>query len=451
MRQDARRLFQCLFVSVRPLCVEELADILAIRFDEGELPRFNPDWRLGDTEEAVLSVCSNFVSVINVGGSRVVQFSHFSVKEFLASGRLAAAREDLSRFHVIPRSAHTTLAQACLGVLLRLDDHIDKYSIQMLPLSRYAAEHWVDHGRFENVASSIQVAMEQLLDPDKLHFSARVWIYDMDDPRRGSMPTMRPSRPQASPLYYAVLCGFRGIIEHLVATYPMDVDATGGYHGSPLLAAVINKDFGTASLLLHRGANIHAVGTVNGWAPLQIASLNGSLEVAEMLLGCGADINVRGRNGETPLDLASGGDSAQVVSFLVRRGADVKSCDNTGWTPLHTPSTSGNISIVQVLLNEGAEVDARNADHQTPLALASESGAVDVSRLLIECGAYPNSSDNKGWTSLCSASRVGHLEVVWLLLDYGADVNVQGVDLRSPLHLATANGHFEDRRTTDSV
>jgi hypothetical protein len=214
MRQDAQRLFQCLSVSIRPLRVEELAEILAIRFDVGEPPMLNPDWRLGDAEEAVLSVCSNIVSVVDVPGSQVVQFSHFSVKEFLTSNRLATSREDLSGYYIVPHSAHSTLAQASLSVLLQLDDSVDKDSIQNFPLSRYAAKHWVDHCQFENVSSSVQVAMEQLFDPDKPHFSAWVWIYDIDDPWRGSMPTICPERPEAAPLYYAVLCGFRDLIEH---------------------------------------------------------------------------------------------------------------------------------------------------------------------------------------------------------------------------------------------
>jgi len=57
----------------------------------------------------------------DVYGSRVVQFSHFSVKEFLTSKRIAAADGDVSQYHILPGPAHTILTQACLGVLLRLD------------------------------------------------------------------------------------------------------------------------------------------------------------------------------------------------------------------------------------------------------------------------------------------------------------------------------------------
>jgi len=41
----------------------------------------------------------------------IVQFSHYSVKEFLTSSRLGSSRKNLlSRFHVSPEPAHTSLA-----------------------------------------------------------------------------------------------------------------------------------------------------------------------------------------------------------------------------------------------------------------------------------------------------------------------------------------------------
>ncbi|KAH9064394.1 hypothetical protein EDB87DRAFT_1829336 [Lactarius vividus] len=83
-RQFTHRL-QCIAISVRPLRVEELAEILAVRFDLGALLQFCPGLQLGDAEEAVLSACSSLIIMVNVNGSRIVQFAHFSVKEFLTS------------------------------------------------------------------------------------------------------------------------------------------------------------------------------------------------------------------------------------------------------------------------------------------------------------------------------------------------------------------------------
>ena len=99
-RVHAYRLLQCLAVALRPLRVEELAEVLAFDLTAGGMPNLNADWRWEDQEEAVLSACSSLVSVIIHKGSRVVQFSHFSVKEFLTSDRLASCLEEVSKFHI---------------------------------------------------------------------------------------------------------------------------------------------------------------------------------------------------------------------------------------------------------------------------------------------------------------------------------------------------------------
>src|SRR5487761_1709829 len=82
----AHRLLQCLTVAVRPLCVEELAEVLAVDFDAtGGIPKLDEKLRWEDQEQAVLSACSSLIAVVKDKDSRVVQFSHFSVKEFLTS------------------------------------------------------------------------------------------------------------------------------------------------------------------------------------------------------------------------------------------------------------------------------------------------------------------------------------------------------------------------------
>ena len=56
--QHAHRLFQCLVAAVRPLRVEELAEIFSIEFGSNVALNFVEDWRPEDPEEAVLSACS---------------------------------------------------------------------------------------------------------------------------------------------------------------------------------------------------------------------------------------------------------------------------------------------------------------------------------------------------------------------------------------------------------
>src|SRR6266852_462909 len=179
-RKYAKRLFQCLSVSIRPLRVEELAVIFAVQFDVTSPVTFNRASRPRNAEWAVLSACSCLITTVRQGESQVVQFSHSSVKEYLISERLANAEGHLSFYHILPEPAHTTLAHACLSILLQLDDRIDRDTIGRFPLAPYAARHWVDHAQYSKASLHIQELMERLFDPAESHFAAWVWLYDID-------------------------------------------------------------------------------------------------------------------------------------------------------------------------------------------------------------------------------------------------------------------------------
>ena len=408
-RQFAHRLFQCLAVAVRPLRVEELAEILAVRFDAGALPQFNTSWRLGDAEEAVLSACSSFITVINVGGSRIVQFSHFSVKEFLTSDRLATASEDLSCYHVNTPLAHATLTQACIAVLLQLDDRINKDSISNFPLADYAARHWFEHGRFGDVSLPIRDASVRLFDRGRSHFSAWVWIYDIDDPWREPMPTKHPEQPEAPPLYYAIHCRLRWLVDLLMEIYPEDIDATGGYHRTPWIAAFYVGDIEVACSLLRSGVDINVLDS-GGSSPLHRASQSGHTEIVRLLLEHNADVDFPTRRRETPLFLAS--------------------CD-------------GHVHISQLLVQEGADMTFRTEGNSTPLHVASRNGHLDIVRLFINNGADVDSLDDEGWTLLHLAASGGHVDIVKLLLESGADFNIRNDEGKTALDLASVNGKVE--------
>jgi len=82
------------------------------------------------------------LAVVKVRSSDVIQFSHFSVKEFLTSSRLAETTGTISRYHVSNTPAHTLITQACLGILLHLDETITSNRLKNFPLAEYAAQHW---------------------------------------------------------------------------------------------------------------------------------------------------------------------------------------------------------------------------------------------------------------------------------------------------------------------
>ena len=81
------------------------------------------------------------------------------MKEFLTSDRLSCSSGEISSYHVRLEPVHTILAQAYLGVLLRMDDRVNPKTLGDTPLVEYGARHWVDHAQFKNVSPYIQVAM----------------------------------------------------------------------------------------------------------------------------------------------------------------------------------------------------------------------------------------------------------------------------------------------------
>ncbi len=442
-REHAYRLLQCLAVASRPLQVEELAEVLAFDLSKGGIPKLIADWRWEDQEEAVLSACSSLVTIIIDNGSRVVQFSHFSVKEFLTSDRLASCMEEVSWFHIPIEPSHVILAQACLGVLLRLDNRTNKDSIEKIPLVQYAAEYWDGHAQVGNVELHIKDTMDYFFDMDKTHFSAWFRIqgrYDLLTVSEIEQPRAMPL--SAAPLYFAAEKGFRGLVERLVIKHPQQVNDLGGRYGTPLHASVLGGHIEVAQLLFAHGADINSRCAEN-WTPLHLASQEGHLEIGKLLLNLGADVNFQEMGGWTPLHFAASKGHLEVARLLLESNAEVNARVDYGYTPLLSASRNGHPDVVRSLLDHDADADVRDNSENTSLYLAVTEGHLEVAQILLEPNAEVNSQDHHAYTPLLLASQNGYPDVVQLLLDHNADAHVRHNTGVTPLHKAAINGHLE--------
>ena len=448
-RDHALRLLQCLTVAIRPLRVEELAEILAFDFEdaEGATPKLNSDWRWDDRQRAVLSTCSSLITLVDDGDSHVIQFSHFSVKEFLTSDRLAHSRGDISHLHITDELAHTTLAQGCLGTLLQLDHGSSNNKVEAsFPLARYASRHWVEHAQFGVVSSQIEDGLRLLFDPARPYFAAWLQLHDIDDPLPGFGAFLTDEiADRGSPLYYASLCGFRDLAAHIVAEHPEQVNKRSGLNHSPLVAALHKRHFDVAELLHQHGAIVDLTSNRDR-TPLQAASANGFIDVARWLLGHGANADLQDEKGWTPTIFAAARGHLDIVRMLSGHGVRINAATRQGWTPLRQVSYFGYVEIARLLLQRGADIGAKDEDYWTSLHLASSRGKVDVARLLLDHFADIEAENKVGMTSLHLASFSGEAEVVRLLLGRGANGKAEDNDGSTPLHLASSEGKPETVR-----
>ena len=380
----AHRLLQCLVVAVRPLRVEELAEVLAFDFNTRAMPKLNPGWRWEDQEDAVMSACSSLVTIVKDGESRVVQFSHFSVKEYLTADRLAEPIRDVSCYHIRLEAAHSILAQACLGVLLRLDDRADRDNIKNFPLALYAAQYWPAHAQVENMSSWIKEGLKCLFDADKPHFATWLWLHNED--RLGdSMTTMYPEKPEAVPLYYAAQLGFCDLAEHLISEHPEHVYARGGSQVTPTLAAASAGQVNMLSLLICHGADMDSRNRV-GDPPLSLASWEARLEAGQFLLDHGADIDSRNEFNNSALIYAIDRDNVDFVRMLLERGATINAPCQSDMTALHWAVRRRRTEVVRLLLEHGADVNARDKYGNTPSQWGSRNGYPEIVELLSTAG-----------------------------------------------------------------
>ena len=437
----AHRLFQCVAAASRPLRVEELAEFLAFDYDAESTPTLREDWRHEDPAHAVRSTCSSLLAIVDVDGTRVIQFAHFSVKEYLTSDRLADARPTLSRFHVSMTQAHTIVAQACLGVLLHIDESITEDGLKKLPLAEYAAEHWVSHARFDGVSQNIQKGIKRLFDPSNQHLLVWTWIFDPASPRSRYIRSGRPSQARGTALHYSAFCGIQDVVEFLVVERSQDVNARSlDGNETPLTVASREGHSEVVLALLEHGADMR-IRDNYFFSPVEHASTRGHVEVVQVLLKHGADVNEGiDRRNNTILHLASSSGAPKVARMILEHGADVHARDIDNLTPLHSAQDEG---VAQVLLEYGADPNAQDKTKRTPLYEALDLRRAEFARVLLDNGANVNARDHQNRTPLHLASRWGYLDGVRLLLQRGSDIHARDDLDWTPFQVASARKHHD--------
>ena len=100
---------------------------------------------------------------------------------------------------------------------------------------------------------------------------------------------------------------------------------------------------------------------------LQIAALQGNVDVIYQHIDFGSDLDVKDEYGSTPLIIATTFGKTDATIALIEAGADIEITNNDGSTPLHIAAFFCRTEIVQTLLDNGANKNALNESGATAL------------------------------------------------------------------------------------
>ena len=124
----------------------------------------------------------------------------------------------------------------------------------------------------------------------------------------------------------------------------------------------------------------------DGFQPLGLACYFGHYDTAEYLARAGAPLNSPARNAlkATPLHSAAAGGHPRIVHMLLGLGADPNVREQGGFTPLHAAAQNGDVDTIRALLLGGADLTLKSQDGKLALDLALDAGHEMASALLGE-------------------------------------------------------------------
>ncbi|KAB8212112.1 ankyrin repeat-containing domain protein [Aspergillus parasiticus] len=235
--------------------------------------------------------------------------------------------------------------------------------------------------------------------------------------------------------------------------------------GTALVTACERGSIEIVNLLLQRGADVNVRNSnddsING--ALYAACIGGHFEIAEMLVERGALVKPPPYSCEDPLEAARSLKRVDLLNLLIKKGVDIDPWEeHLDWVPsddddllsFEDACETNSIETVRMLIERGADVNASSSFNSGPgprgsrLACALRFDRKDIALLLLEHGAQPNSPAEKIEKYYTTPLNIacGHnrdVDMVNLLLDQGADVNARLEFQDTALATACRNGDME--------
>lgn len=128
--------------------------------------------------------------------------------------------------------------------------------------------------------------------------------------------------------------------------------------------------------------------SADGFTALGLASFFGHFTLVKQLLDKGANPNIASNNQfkVAPIHSACAISAIDIAELLIKHGANVNAKQTQGVTPLHSAAHNGQTKLSKLLIDNGADINAKMDNGQTPLFMANEKNFQETAELLIRHG-----------------------------------------------------------------
>ncbi|KAF3389987.1 Ankyrin-3 [Talaromyces pinophilus] len=415
----------------RPLTVQEMAMALGVATTPGAETATEARLSLNGLDKRIRQLCGLFVFI----KESKIYLIHQTAREFLISKHNRSAN---IHWHLGRRKTEIQMTKICVKYLL-MSDLVSNDGESVRSLLDYSAENWAYHFRDVRAPDDELVSLVwKLYDVSTERF--RLWFGIFWDV---AMPYRRDPRMKA--LHLAAFNGHPEILCRVDVNEIGGIDLVDNSGETALRWASERAHLEIVQLLLEKGADVDARGGKYGTA-LQAAVEKGHVEIVRLLLKKGADVNTqKGPYYHNALQAAARDGHVEIVWLLLEKGADINIPKGPYYcNALQDAAEKGYLEIVRLLLGKGADVDARGGDdYGTALQAAAGEGHLEIVWLLLKKGADVHAQGGDYGTALQVAALGGHVEIIQLLLDKVADVDALGGDYGNALQDAARGGHVE--------
>jgi hypothetical protein len=173
--------------------------------------------------------------------------------------------------------------------------------------------------------------------------------------------------------------------------------------------AIERGDLKAARAWLDEGLSPEFLGDRIGTG-LMIAAWEGNIEMMELFVSRGANVNRANANGEQALMFAAWRGHLEATHWLLERGAQLNR-NGMQWSALHYAVFAGHVKVVRLLLERGANLNARSTNGSTPLMMAAREGRDGLAAMLLGLGADPAVTNDHGDDAFVWAMRNGHPQI----------------------------------------